>query len=377
MLNKLLYDALVYIFKDVDIIHEGEQAQITPTPDGSGKWNILHGDDRGEQYAVNCPYCHDTKKHLSISYLSYVCPIVKGTKLRIGTLRAHCFRRECQKDPANMENLKCRIGFGMSQCGDGQQEYCEINCDDQFDVPPAYALSDEISLEGFRSWVPDWYPVDTNTDPVIMQYLADRRVSLWDVSWLNIGWGPVRSPRSHRLLNDGLPAILFPIINNGKLVGVQARYPDAYRKEDTPKYWFHPGCKKQLLLYNLDVARNTGLAVVTEGVFDVLSVGKPGVCCFGHTPSKAQQRLLCTFAEGVIFLPDTDAHEDFDAVEIAKQQAAKLTSMRQFSKGVEVVKLPVKDAGEMTRGQVWNTIIEQVNPEMKEYILERNMWRLN
>ena len=121
-------------------------------------------------------------------------------------------------------------------------------------------------------------------------------------------------------------------------------------------------------MFNLDEARRLGVGVVCEGIFDVLSVGLPGVCCFGHTPSTAQMRLLSTFERGLIFLPDTDVRPDLNTIRIAETCAAKLKSTGQFDLGVYVVRLPSKDAGEMTRSQVWSVIRNNVDTPMKEYL---------
>jgi hypothetical protein len=67
VLNKLLYDALECLFKRVEIANEGVTASIRPDPAGTGAWQIEKGDEHGEQYRVNCPFCKDHKKHLYIS----------------------------------------------------------------------------------------------------------------------------------------------------------------------------------------------------------------------------------------------------------------------------------------------------------------------
>ena len=92
MFNKALYQALQLVFKDVLIDNEGIHASITLDPSGSGKWTIGAGDQHGEQYRVGCPFCNDKKHHLYISYTSYMRPKYQGVPLRIGKLRAQCFR---------------------------------------------------------------------------------------------------------------------------------------------------------------------------------------------------------------------------------------------------------------------------------------------
>lgn len=371
MKNKLLYEALERLFKRVEIANEGVTASIQPDPAGTGGWQIEKGDEHGEQYRVNCPFCKDHKKHLYISYLSYAQPVIKGVPLRVGHLRAQCFRKNCLNNKDNYRFLEGQIGRAMALSGDGMQTSYLLNCDEAEDEEPKLKLSHEPTLEGLRTWVEDWEPITDDADPVVLEYLAQRGVTMEDVRWLGIGWGPIKSVRTGGYLNQGKPWVIFPIVNNGKLLGVQARCPAQYLKEGGIKYWFHPGCRKRTVMLNLDIARKLGVGVVCEGAFDVLSVGKPGVCCFGHTPSVTQQRLLTGFDHGLIWLPDTDVKPDLNPIEIAQSLVDKWNSDNRFDKGAHVVILPKKDAGEMTRQEVWETIYSQVTPVMQQYIIDK------
>lgn len=374
MLNQPLYDALTALFGEVLVEHEGVQATILPDASGNGKWYISDDkdDESGEEYRVKCPFCRDHKKHLYISYLSYATPSINGETFRQGPLLAHCFRRNCLRKQENREWLAGRIGMAMAQeAGEGCMVAPVQQQDEENDVQDEKPqLSEDLTLEGIRTWVPDYEPIDEDTDPEVIEYLNERRISQDDVDWLHIGWGPVVSPRSGKVLNNGKPWVLFPIVNNGKLVGIQARCLPQYLDPKGIKYWFHPACRKKALMYNLDEARRFGLAVVCEGVFDVASVGRPGVATFGHTPSVAQRRFLSAMTNGLIWLPDTDEHPDFDTVEMARGQVADFNADSAFRYGAHVVVLPSKDAGDMTRQEVWETIITQVPEEMRQYLMK-------
>ena len=375
MLNPLLYEALKKLFKTVEIVNEGQHAAIEVMPNGVD-WTIPQSSEHGEQYRVNCPFCSDRKKHLYLSYLSYSRPVVHGIQLRIGRLRAQCFRSGCLRNRENYDYLEGQLGLAMALCGNGMDCCSLIPSDGEDEKPVGYSVSNELSLDGLRTWVPDWQPIDDNTDQEVLNYLVGRRVTQDDVRWLHMGWGPIKSPKSGKYLNGGKPWILFPIVNNKKLEGVQARCPDVYLTDAGIKYWFHPGCRKRMLLLNLDEARKYGVCVVTEGAFDVLSVGKPGVCTFGHTPSTTQKQLLSSFDQGLIWLPDTDVRQDLDPIAIARKQVNSWNKDNVFNKGAHVVVLPNKDAGSMSRQEVWKTILEQVSPEMQTYLLERVLPRL-
>lgn len=367
MLNQKLYDCLLALFGDVVVINEGQQADITADPRRVGKWDIEDKSDHGEQYAVNCPFCPggDANHHLYISYLSFAVPVIDGIKMQMGKLRAQCFRNGCLRNKDNRDSLRRRIGLKMAAMSDDGETWASISSGvDTTDTENKLNVSPDLTLEGIRTWVPDYQPVGDDTPDEILEYLDSRRITWEDVQWLYIGWGPVQSPVSKRYLNDRHPWIIFPIINNGKLVGVQARCLPKYLTEGGIKYWTHPGCRKRTVLFNLDQARSTGVAVVCEGVFDVAAVGKPGVCLFGHTPSRVQTTMLSTFRQGVIWLPDTD----LDCIKEAKVYADRLNLSGTFPLGAHVVTLPAKDAGEMTRAEIWKTILTQVPQTMAEYL---------
>ena len=113
-----------------------------------------------------------------------------------------------------------------------------------------------------------------------------------------------------------------------------------------------------MVLFNIDMAKQLGLAVLCEGVFDAMKVGPAGVCMFGHKPSSRQKDMLGLMKEGVIILPDTDKHDDFDTVQEAHQLADELR--RSYGKLAAVVVLPAKDPGEMGRDMIWINIITQL-----------------
>lgn len=372
MLNKLLYDTLLKIFGKVEIANEGQHANVTVDSTSICGWRIEKGDDHGEQYRVQCPYCKDHSKHLYISYLSFARPVVKGTALAISPLRCKCFRRECMKNEHNRAHLNALIGnmqFAMKT--NGSIDNFVIMQESDYVAEDAYKVSHEISLEGIKTWVPDFEPIGENTDPEVIEYLAQRRVSVDDVDWLHIGSGPIKSPRTGKYLNNGTPWVIFPITQNGKLAGVQARCLPKYLSEKGIKYWFHPGCRKRTVIMNMDVARQLGVGVLSEGIFDMLSVGKPGICCFGHTPSTIQLNIIRQLNKGLIWLPDTDIRPDLNTIKIAEEQCAKFNAANVFELGAHVVTLPAKDAGDMTRTEVWTEIFRQTPEAMRNYLADR------
>ena len=372
MLNDYLYNALKRVFKKVGVTNEGAHATVEYIPGTTSDWKIPDNEDHGEQYRINCPFCKDRKQHMYISYLSYAQPMKDGIALRVGDLRAQCFRNSCLKSPDNRDILEGMIGQAMSTVNNGVMPVNTIDCGLlAADEVPRFVTSPEISLEGVQSWVPDFQYCSEDMDEAVASYLVNRGVTRADVEWLKIGWGPVKNPRTMSYLNNGDPWVIFPIIMNGKLRGVQARCPEAFLTEGGIKYWFHPGFRKRTAVMNLDVARSLGLGVLCEGIFDVLKIGKPGVCTFGHTPSAMQNTLLGTIGQGLIWCPDTEVNKQVDPIDIARKRIKIWNDANVFPKGAHLVVLSAKDPGDMEKESIWLEIIQQVPSEMQDYILEK------
>ena len=104
----------------------------------------------------------------------------------------------------------------------------------------------------------------------------------------------------------------------------------------TPNYWmartisdnvqpkvFNPvgginTINKSDVVFNLNNAKKTGFAIITEGVFDSLTVGESGVCLFGKTLSINQLLLLIKAdLESIYIMLDSDARGN--AVKIANE----------------------------------------------------------
>ena len=213
-----------------------------------------------------------TENNTSIFHIfPYAQPLKNGTLLRVGDLRAQCFRNGCLKYTENRDYLEGLIGQAMLATNNGTMPVNAIECDtDADDGTAKFQTSPEVTLEGIQSWVPDFQYCDENTNPDIIDYLIERGVTQEDIDWLKVGWGPIRSPRTYTYLNDQLPWVIFPIIMNGKLRGVQARCPSKFLESGGIKYWFHPGFRKRTVVMNIDQARSIGVGVLCEGIFDVL-----------------------------------------------------------------------------------------------------------
>lgn len=381
MINELLYKALQAQFGSVLVENEGVTADIVVTErNGIPSWHLPKGDElgeHGEQYRINCPFCRgsdgsrDHKHHMYISYMTFAHPDIGGTVLHAGPLYAHCFRCQAMKDPDKRRELDFMIRAGEA-CVQGSGVVCVNTAGTSVEPQERlqYQTSDSVTLDGVRTWIEGYSPCDDNMDTDIFEYLDGRGVT-WDmIEQFAIGWGPVKTPRTGRLLKNGVPWVIFPVVMNSRLVGVQARCPDKFITDsDDLRYWTHPAMRKSAVVYNLDRARSLGVGVLCEGVFDVIKVGAPGVCVFGKQPSAAQLGLLATIGRGLVILPDTDKHKEFDTVSDAYELAANWNSQGVFDLGVQVVELSAKDAGEMSRNDVWAEMIAKIpDGKLRDYL---------
>ena len=215
MLNERLYKALMAQFGSVIVENEDVPADIVVVErNGVPSWHLPKGDElgeHGEQYRVNCPFCRgsdgsrDYKHHLYISYMTYAHPSVGGEVLHAGPLYAHCFRCQSMKDPERRRQLDFMIRAGEACVdGGGMVTVAAGGCASRQDSQQC-RTSDSVTLDGIRSWVEGYSPCDENADNDILEYLGGRGVT-WDmVEQFRIGWGPVRTPRTGRLLKNGVP----------------------------------------------------------------------------------------------------------------------------------------------------------------------------
>jgi hypothetical protein len=136
---------------------------------------------------------------------------------------------------------------------------------------------------------PPYAEVVTLEHPLYWDYIRKRGV-------------PEDFPIMTSIKTDGVhwtrPYVLIPFTYNNKVIGWCARFLD----NKIPKYINHsqPG-----YVFGTDLQHaNWQYAIVTEGIFDALSIG--GLALMHNTISDAQARLIRTLGKEVIVVPDQD-----------------------------------------------------------------------
>jgi len=149
------------------------------------------------------------------------------------------------------------------------------------------------TLSGIEFDEPDDFPpyseVVTPEFPLYWDYIRRRGV-------------PEDFPIMTSIKTDGVhwtrPYVLIPFTYNNKVIGWTARFLD----NKTPKYINHsqPG-----YVFGTDLQHaDWNYAIVTEGIFDALSIG--GLAVMHSTISDAQARFIRSLGKQVVVVPDQD-----------------------------------------------------------------------
>lgn len=280
-LNKELYQLLKSKFPVVKIHNQGQEAsgrKLVRGFDLSGGW--------GECYAVDCPFCNDTKQHLWISH-------VYGRLMNSRRMYpAICYRRDCLTDFRNAQKLRKIIKYENPRINNVRISPLLLS-----EVVDVALPEPNLRLDLFDE-----------THPAV-SYI--KNVRKFDVQWLTNTF----DIRVYTGFNPNLEErIIIPISFKGKLIGWTCR---AYRDGLEPKYYNMQGFKHSCILFNYDRAVTSNKFVwVVEGPFDVFRVAYtfraiknfPVVGLLGSSISSIQVELLKHWKNVYIVL-DSDAQD--------------------------------------------------------------------
>lgn len=307
-LNKVLYSALQRIFGGdrIKVIAEGESAILRrekrlKTVGGKHEMvEYIKTVHPGEEYAVNCPYCNDTRHRLLINHRW-------GTKDDLGYLvldKIQCFNEQCLSVPGRRMQLWQRI-YGVNARSSAAKIQISPG---KIVVDPTRAKI--VSIPG-GIWRLDELSVKQPCQQAI-EYLEDRGHDPIEAGKVFGAGYCYYAPKFGDLVEN---RIYIPIKMENKLVGWQARYLGDvdWKQLGMPKYFSCPGMQKAKILYNIDEALKYRTLVIVEGPMDVWSVGPQGVGIIGKTLNEFHADYLREHFKGdsiVIMLdPVQDAAE--------------------------------------------------------------------
>lgn len=310
MLNQWLYERLREIFGDVRVINEGLPLEyhFMYTIEGKRQRRILQ---RGECYAVNCPYCAltcgrpDTRKRLYINHKWGTSDSNLGSTLDL----IHCYNENCFSNP---ETRKTFFNFIYQNVGELPIVVF---------TTPAMNINPSLPTGFSLSELPENHPA--------RRFLLTRR---FDVTYIEktffayYGYDKNNPNATHRLI--------IPIYQNGEIRGWQGRALD----DRQPKYYTAPRTSLGGCLYGYDqykCYKNTlkGRAVLVEGPFDVWRIGPGALGLFGKTINMQRKHLLLSLGiREIVLCLDGDVGYD--------ELLSKKLSLEESGFHVTVMKLP-------------------------------------
>lgn len=292
----------------------------------------------GEYYRINCPYCHDTRHRLWVSYLLGA---DLGEARPAGWL-AICYNDECLRQPGRRQDFLDEL---LQQSPAARRK---------LQAPAQLADADEIELLKETTLPGQVVPLPAlPAEHPARRYLSERGFNCDELSRVyGVGYCTA-APALYPVAQD---RIIIPIRLGGVLVGWQARFVGEPPSKRIAKYYGMPGMPKRLLLYNYDLAQSQRLMVVVEGVTDVWRIGRPAVATLGKTLPLRQRQLLADWAAMhgdacvLVLCPDAD---DPKALAAAPHLAQEL----RLSLRCPVVELTLPtgyDPGQLDRGFFWS-----------------------
>ena len=338
-LNKQLYLTLVQLFTGVRVSKEGQSQLSHTTYNLESKTHRQEVSQWGENYAVSCPFCSDTRYRLSISHLF-------GTPDSFGKPQIHLAK--CYNNDDCLKNWKFK-----ERLYDMISGYLPYN-------PVLKPGKREASVSNFEATWPgqvsrlDSLPGDHPANLYLTGrgYNAEQLGRFYNVHYC------AKSDR--RLCHK---RIIIPIYKNKKLRGWQARYVGDrdWKRPDSPiKYYTCPGTPVSQLLYNYGNASKFKTGVLLEGVTDVWSLGPMGMAVLGANISDVQKKMLFTgFSDGSVVLC-------LDPEEMEKQKTKLFINsmLGKFKRGFCAVKLPAGvDPGSLDRKTLRNYISDQAKEQ--------------
>jgi len=306
----------------------------------------------GEYYGVDCPYCTDTRKRLSINNLWATDD--NGTVGKHNLHLAHCFNEHC----IATRDVQLELFDMVFPHGRWLR-----------DAPKLVVAENEIVPSRTKTALPRGL-VSVNHSTKAAQagdYLRDRGFDpcelwqRWRVCYCDHD-AKSQPPIRRRIV---IPVYAFPAMSTADdknaehpiLAGWQARVIESVG-DDVPKYLSAKGMKKSTLVYGLTAAvGTTGPVIICEGVTDVWRLRTNAVALFGKDLSPRQQRLVVDEFPGrplVVFLDD-DAREK--AAE-ARRQLLMARKTAGDNSPVVIARLPSgrSDVGECTCDEAWDQV---------------------
>lgn len=306
LMNEVLFRTLQDRLGEVKITNEGQARMAHRERDTSAPTGFrVVVDQRGEEYAVDCPFCGDTRWRCYINHRYGLPDPFSGAR----NFSLWCCHNEgCHRSPANRDRLRQMTAIPLGRERRMLQAPAAVPSTLQPIVWPEGAIPLN-ALTGFHAALD--YVIERGFDP-------DDLATTWGVSYCK--WN--RSARP-----DPTGRLVFPIGSlppaftatgstlNCERVGWQARAIPSIKPPVAPeaKYLTAAGLQKSKLLYGLPQALQEITPVfIVEGVTDVWRIGPGAVAILGKSMSRDQKQLAVQHFAGrpIIIMLDADARDE-------------------------------------------------------------------
>lgn len=343
-LNQNLYQNMLRVFGEIEIKHEGECASTPVKITRTGRFIDRCGTSLGEYYAVNCPFCADTRRRLYINYQFYGQPWL-----------ACCYNETA-----------CLTGAEGKTNRQQLQLLLRPIPGDRTKVTSGVTLPSRLPQESFRSAengkqielpghvipimeLPQNHPAVT--------YLISRGYDIATL-WREYNVGYVISASRKYLTTSN--RIYIPYYTNRYLVGWQCRYVGEcdWKYEGIIKYYTMPGFHRSQSLYGCDAAFGRTAVVLVEGASDVWRLGPGSVALLGSSLSQTQANILISNWKTIFVYLDSDTWQAQDSNHESplRRLLNRLIPMASAN-GNRVISVPmpqnVKDPAQMSREKNW------------------------
>lgn len=260
------------------IVNEGQPYRFRPTVTSTGV--KLVDVDYGEQYYIKCPICKDHKQRLTINHINGT--ILPGFR-DVGpiTWKLRCYNCD----------------FGVKEGRDSLKT-----------ILKGYAHRCMRGIGGIVKTGP--------IEPKVMEHYGELGPLLPDTAAYiylkNRGFSPEALAKYYNMQRIATPLkdraflserVFIPVYDCGKLVYWQAR--DVYDLPNTPPYYICKNGTKSL--FNFDLAKQQKYLVLSEGVFDAVTIGLTGTGLFGKSITPKQVQQLSTLKIPIVIGLDPDA----------------------------------------------------------------------
>lgn len=337
--NPRLYAALKSKFGQVKIQNAGAPYEYRVTYEVSSGRKVpkITRFSSGEEYAVCCPFCGDTKYRMSVNHMF-------GSRLPCGVLlddQAHCWNEECPDVLPLVRDLMAGAPVNI----------------------PATSMSKPISIDmAIEKSSLDHKKLEHVTrldnmpkDHEVCRYVESRgfdRVTLG--RRYGVGYCCDTSPHA-KLAYQRMIIPTYYRKTDGRVfcVGWQARIVPGktnVASRRTPKYWGSPGFMKSFFLYNYPNACGGDWVAVVEGATDAWRFGDNGIALLGKTVSEYQRmQIASAWGSGsgksgpIVLIADPGFVEDWQKIQVRIQDQLAIDDRHRV-----VLVTPPKDPGDST-----------------------------